>query len=153
MTVSSFAAAGRGKIFVTLKSSVCSEAGAQDCDSRRLPGGKQFAAEQAAFAIAAAGGAVFAAVEDDLEVELVPGLAGEEAFEVGFRLDDVFAGREFPAGGEAVDVGVHGEGGDAEGLGHDDRGGLMADAGEGFERGEIGGDLAVVAFEQEVGEF
>lgn len=38
---------------------------------------EEFLAEQAAFSIAAAGGAVFAAVEDDLEVELVPCGAGE----------------------------------------------------------------------------
>lgn len=116
---------------------------------RGLGSGEEFAAEEAGFAVAAACGAVFAAVEDDLEVELVPGVAWEEFFEVAFGLFDVFGGAEFPSFGEAVDVGVHGEGGDAEGLGHDDGGGFVADAGEGFEGGEVGGDLGVVLLDED----
>ena len=51
---------------------------------------EEFAAEQAGFPVAAAGAAMFAAVEDDLEVEAVPVLAGEEFFQVAFGLFDVF---------------------------------------------------------------
>src|SRR5690606_18188624 len=43
---------------------------------------KQLAAERAALSVTAAGGAVFAAVEDDLEVEPVPGSHGEEFLQV-----------------------------------------------------------------------
>lgn len=42
-------------------------------------------------AIAAAGGAVLAAVKDDAEVELIPFLFWEELFEVGFGLGNAFA--------------------------------------------------------------
>ncbi len=110
-------------------------------------------AEEAFFSVAASGGAMFAAVEDDLEVEFVPGVAWEEFFEVAFGLDDVFTGGEFPACGEAVDVGIDGKGGDAEGLGHDDGGGFVADAWECFEGVEVGGDLAVVLVDEDLREF
>lgn len=115
--------------------------------------GEEFFAEEALFAVAAAGGAVLAAVEDDLEVEFVPGVSGEEFFEVVFGLCDVFALGEFPTFGEAVDVCIDGEGGDAEGLGHDDGSGFMSDAGELFEVGEGGGDLAVMLVNEDVAEF
>ena len=91
---------------------------------------------------------MLAAVENDLEVEAVPGLAGEELLQVALSLDDVFSGGEFPAGGEAVDVRVYGKCRDAEGLGHDDGGGFVTDAGQGLERGEIRRDLAGVLFHQ-----
>lgn len=93
---------------------------------------EKLTAEQAAFPIAAAGGAVFAAVENNLEVEAVPRVAGEEFLQVALGDDDVFSGGEFPAGGEAVDVGVDGKCRDAERLRHHDRRGLVTHAGQGF---------------------
>jgi len=51
-------------------------------------------AEHAEFPIAAAGGAVFATVEDDLEVEFVPCIPWKELFQIAFGLFNVFAGAE-----------------------------------------------------------
>ena len=92
---------------------------------------------------------MFTAVEDDLEVELVPGFAGEELFEVALGLFDVFAGREFPAFCEAVDVGIHRESGHAKGLGHNDGGGFVTHTGQGFECLEICRDFSSVLFDED----
>jgi hypothetical protein len=122
------------------------------CTQAYMGLGEEFFAEEALFAVAAAGGAVFAAVEYDLKVEFVPGFAWEEFFEVVFGLCDVFALGEFPAFGKSVDVCVDGEGRDAEGLGHDNGSGFVADAGELFEVLEGGGDLAVMLVNEDVAE-
>ena len=76
---------------------------------------------------------MLAAVEDDLQVELVPLLLGKAFFQVALGLFDVLALGELPALGEAVDVSVDGKGGHAEGLGHDHGSRLVADAGQGLE--------------------
>lgn len=99
------------------------------------------------------GGEDFAPVVDELQVEVVPAFLREEGFEIFFGLLNVFARREFPMPGKAVDVGVHREGGSAEGLYHKYRGSFMADTRQGFEGFEALGDLAVVAFADEAGEF
>lgn len=106
--------------------------------------GETGAADVADGAIATPGGAVFAAVKNDLEMELVPNRLREKAFEVFFGLRDVFTGGELPALGEAVDVSIDREAWHAEGLRHDDLGGLVADSGEFFECIEIRGHLAAV---------
>lgn len=93
-----------------------------------------------------------ASVEDDLEVEFVPRFDGEDAFEVAFGLGDGASVAEAPAFGEAVDVGIDWEAGDAEGLGHDDLGGFVSDAGELFEGFEVGWDLALVLVDEDLGE-
>ena len=49
------------------------------------------AANFAGGAVASPGGAVFAAVVDDLQVEPAPGAGWKEAFEVLFGLNNVFA--------------------------------------------------------------
>ena len=54
-------------------------------------------------------GAVFAAVEDDLQVQLVPALLREKTLRVALRLLHRFAIGEVPAVHQAVDVGVDGE--------------------------------------------
>ena len=104
-------------------------------------------------AVAAAGGAVFAAVVDDAQVEVVPGFGRVEFFEVALDLDDVGAAGEFPAQREAVDVSVDGKCGVVEGLNHEDGGGFVADAGEVFEFLEGARNLAGVAGEEEAGHF
>ena len=53
---------------------------------------------------------------DDLQVEGVPAVLGEEDLEVTFGPSDVGAVRETPTRGQAVDVGVDRKGGNAEGL-------------------------------------
>ena len=83
----------------------------------------------------------------------MPGFGRVEFFQVALDLDDVGAAGEFPAQGEAVNVGIHGEGGLVEGLDHEDGGGFVADAGEGFEFLKGAGNLAAVAFEEEAGHF
>lgn len=89
---------------------------------------------------------MLAAIEDDLQVQLVPALAGEAFLQVALGLDNVLSLAEFPALGEAVDVGVHREGGHAEGLGHDHGCRFVADARQGFEGFEISGNLASMFF-------
>lgn len=108
-------------------------------------------AQHAAFAVAPASGAMLASVKDDAQVEFIPLGRWEEAFEVALGLFDVFSGCEFPTFGEAVDVGIDGKGSYTERLGHDDRGGFVADAGQRFERGEIRRDRAAVGFDEDTG--
>ncbi len=42
-------------------------------------------------AVATAGGAILATVEDDLQMQAIPGRLGKELFQIAFRLFDVFA--------------------------------------------------------------
>lgn len=101
-------------------------------------------------AVAAAGGAVFAPVEDDAEVELIPLFLGEELFEVGFGLGNAFAAAETPAFGEAVDMGIHGECGHAKGLRHDYAGRLVAHTWERFQFREGLRDSPCVALAEDL---
>ncbi len=70
---------------------------------------------------------MFSAVEDDLEVELVPRFFGENFFKIAFGLDDVFSAAELPSFGEAVDMGVDWKCWDSESLCHHHRCGFVAD--------------------------
>jgi len=65
---------------------------------------------------------------------------------------DVFAGREASAVGDAEYMGVHGNRRLVENDVEDDAGGLVADAGQGFEGGAIVGHLAAMVFQQQLGE-
>ena len=56
------------------------------------PFGEKRPADPADGAVAAVGGAMFASVENDLEVEFVPAFAGEGPLKVPLGLDDVFTG-------------------------------------------------------------
>ena len=96
----------------------------------------------------AAGRAVLAAEVDDLQVQGVPVLGGEQPLAVPFGLRDVLASRQAPAIDQAVDMGVDWEGRHAEVLRHDYLRGLVTDAWELFEGIEVGGDLAAVLVEQ-----
>lgn len=49
-------------------------------------------------------------------------------------------------------MGINGESGVFEGLGHDDGSGFVTDAGEGFEIFEVVRDVSVVFFEENFGE-
>jgi hypothetical protein len=91
---------------------------------------------------------VLAAEVDDLEVDAAPGRLGEEALQVALGLHHAAAAREPPAGGEAVDVGVHREGGRPEGLHHHDARRLVADTGKRLEQREVGGHASAVLLEQ-----
>lgn len=92
-------------------------------------------------------------VEDDAEMELVPALAGESPLEVALGLDDVFPRGQFPALGEAVNVGIDGESGYTEGLAHDDGGGFVSDPGKSLQRRKIGGNLPAVFFDENLRKF
>ena len=71
---------------------------------------------------------------DELQVHPVPALRRESGLEGCLHTRHLAAGsHQAPADGQAVDVRVHCEGGDAEGLGHDAAGRLVADAGERLE--------------------
>ena len=94
--------------------------------------------------VVAAGRAVLAAEEDDLEVPVVPRLDREHSLEVGFGAFDRRAVREAPPVGEAVDVRVDGEGGHAERLRHHDAGRLVADPGQRLEELPVADDLATL---------
>ena len=121
-------------------------------DDRFFAMGEVGAANDALGAVATSGGAVLAAVGDDLQVELFPLLGWPEFFEVGLGLDDVFAGGEFPALGEAVDVGVDGEGGNLEGVDHDDAGGFVSNPWKLFQFLEGARYFAVEFFDEHLGE-
>src|SRR5690606_29912130 len=101
---------------------------------------------------ATAGGAVFPPIEDDLEVELVPGFPEKELFQVALRLDDVLSGSELPTGGQAMDVGIDGKCRYTEGLRHHDRRGLVANAREFLQIFKAGGNLSAVFFDQDPGQ-
>lgn len=109
-------------------------------------------AEGAPETIALAGLADFAAVVDDLEVEAGPVGGIVEFLQVGLGLGHVLALGQFPALGETVDMSVDREGGLAKSLDFDDRGGLVADTGEGFEGCQVVGHLAAVFLEEDLGE-
>jgi hypothetical protein len=104
---------------------------------------KEGFADEAFGAVASSGGAVFSSVLDHLEMQFFPRLFWPEFFEVGFGLYDAFSIGEFPSLGEAVDVGVDGEGGDFKGVDHDDAGGFVSDSRELFEVFECFGDFSV----------
>ena len=76
----------------------------------------------------AAGWAELAREVDDLEMELVPRVAGKEALEVVLGFYNVFAAAKAPAFGAAVDVGIDGKSGMVKGLRHDDGSCFMANA-------------------------
>lgn len=92
--------------------------------------------------------AVLSCEVDDLEMEFIPFFFRKQAFEIGLCLLDGFCFAKSPAGGAAVDVCVDGEGRMMEGLRHDNRGGLVADAREIFERFKGIGDLGLVFVEE-----
>ena len=73
---------------------------------------------------------MLSSVKDDAKVKFVPTVLGEQALEVFLDLLDGFPRTQFPALRQPMNMRVHREGGDPEGLGHDDRGGLVADAGK-----------------------
>ena len=86
-------------------------------------------------------------------MQLVPGGLGEEALQVALGLGDVFAIRQLPALGQAVDVGVHGKGGDTERLCHHHLGRFVADSGKSLEGIEITRHLTAMLVDQDLGEF
>ena len=77
---------------------------------------------------------------------------GKEFLQVALGLFDVFSGGEFPAVGEAVDVRVHRKRGHAEGLRHDDGGGLVAHARQRLKRLEVRRHLAAVLLDEDARE-
>ncbi len=79
---------------------------------------------------------MFAAVIDDLEMQPVPRRFWKQTLQIAFGLQDRFPSGQIPALGQTVDVCVHWEGWDAEGLRHHDLGGLVADTGQSFQRFE-----------------
>ena len=96
---------------------------------------------------------MFSAVEDDLEVEFVPGVARENFFQVAFGLDDVFPTGQPPTFGETVDVGVDWKGRNAKCLSHDDGCGFMADTRQFLQFFETLRNNAVVMLDEHFAEF
>ena len=84
-------------------------------------------------AVAPACCAVFATIENDLEVEVVPAFAREEPFEVFFCLLDATPIGQAPPLGEAMDMGIDRKGRHAKGLGQDNRCCFVTNAGQGFQ--------------------
>ena len=105
-------------------------------------------ADLAGFPVASSRRAVFSPVKDDLEVKFVPFFPREETFEVSLGLDNIFSGAEAPAFGETVDVGIHGEGGYAKGLGHHDGSGFVPHSREGFKGFKRCGNFASVPVDE-----
>ncbi len=90
----------------------------------------------------AEGRAVLAAEVDDLQVAVVPPVAGEHRLQIVFGAFHVRPVRQAPSEGESVDVGVDGERRHAEGLRHHDTGRLVTDAGQRLEERPIGQHLS-----------
>ncbi len=87
---------------------------------------------------------MFAAVEDDLQVQAVPGRFGEQPLQVALGLHNAAARGQFPALGESVDVGVDRKTWHAKGLGHDHLGGFVADPRQFLQRLQIGRHFAAM---------
>ena len=80
--------------------------------------------------MAASRSAVFATVENELQMQFVPMLLGKQCFEIAFRLQHRFSAGEFPALCKSMNMGVDREGRRAKALCHDNLCGFVADAGQ-----------------------
>jgi hypothetical protein len=105
-------------------------------------------ADDAFAALGLAGDAHVAAVEDQPVVGVAQVFLGDAAQQALLDFDDVLAGGEAGAVGEAEDVGVDGHRRFAEDGVEHHVGGLAADAGQGFEGVAVVGHFAAVALEQ-----
>ena len=63
--------------------------------------------------------AVFPAKEDDLQVQLVPGLSGKDSLEILLGLNHILSTGQLPAPGQPVDMGIDRKGGHPKCLAHD----------------------------------
>ena len=95
--------------------------------------GVEFDTQRTLRSVASSRGAVLSPVENDLQMQPVPGLFGKHAFEIRLGLNHALSARQTPALGQPMDVGVDGKRRNAEPLAHDDRRRFVADAWERFE--------------------
>lgn len=96
--------------------------------------------------------AVIASKVNDLQVAFFPFAFGECFFEVFFGLFYATPVRKSPALGEAVDVGVHREGGEFKNVAHDDTRRLVTHTGQTFEFFKGVGYFTAEALQQFFGE-
>jgi hypothetical protein len=122
--------------------------GSLSCFDGSLSIREEFPTKRAYGAVASPGAAVFAAVEDDLEMQFVPALLWKGALQIFLGLHYVFAIGQFPALSETMNMSVDGESWNSKGLAHDDRGGLMPDPWQRFKSFHIVRDGAVVFRDQ-----
>ena len=106
------------------------------------------ATEFALRAVAASSRAEFAAVKNDLQMQIVPTGFREQFLQVRFGLFDVLAIGQPPTLSQAMNVSVDWKGGNAEGLSHHDTGGLVPNARQPLECFEVSGNFAAVFFDQ-----
>ncbi len=92
----------------------------------------------------AACGAVFASVENNLQVKLVPPLLGKEFFGVPFGLLHAFAAGQLPTGHQPVNVRVYRKSWNAEGLAHDHRRRFVSNPWHGLKSLKRGRNLSSV---------
>ena len=78
--------------------------------------------------IATACGAIFAAVKDNLQMQIVPLFDREKFAEVHFGLQDILAVGQLPTLGQTVDVGIYRKRRLAKRLAHHDTGRFSPDA-------------------------
>ena len=90
--------------------------------------------------------------EDDLQVQVVPVFLGENRLEVTFRSFNIRAVGKSPPRSKAMDVGVDGEGRDAEGLGHHHARCFVAHARQGLQLFEGSRHRSIMPFQQEFGQ-
>ena len=72
-------------------------------------------------------------VKDDLEVQVIPALSEKNLFKVALSLYDIASTSQSPALGEAMNVCIDRETGNAEGLSHYDARCLVSHTGKSFQ--------------------
>jgi len=92
---------------------------------------------------------MFAAIQNDLNMQVVPAGLREKALQVALCLNNIFTTGQTPALGQTVNVRINGKGWHAEGLRHHDRSRFMPHSRERFERDHIGRHLAPILIEQD----
>lgn len=109
----------------------------------------QMVADFAGVTVTTSGRAMFTAIEDDPEVEGVPGGLRENAFQVFLDpLDGASLATEFPPMGETVDMGIDRKGGETKRLGHHHRGGFMPHSRQGLQVLKSARDFAFVLIDE-----
>lgn len=113
--------------------------------------GEEFATERANGAVAAPGGAVFASIENDLQMQGIPAGFWKNGFQIRFGLDDIFATGELPSLGEAMNVSIDWKGWHPKGLGHNYGCRFVPNTGKRFQNLKIWRDMSSVVAHENLG--
>ena len=86
-------------------------------------------------------------IEDDLKMELIPGLLRKQTLQIRFCTLDAYSTAQPPTLSKPVYVCIHGKGRHSEGLGHHNGGRFMPHAWQRFQRMKTGRNLAAMALQ------